>query len=155
MASKETQIKLEGVDELRKKLDQLQSRVDDAMLDAARAGAKVIVDEANSNAPGPHVVMGNEQTQKDEASVDIGPDEGHWYYRFFETGATAHEIKAAKGSALAFEGSAGDVITRSVEHPGMPANPFLRPAMDSKQDAATTAAGEEFRREIDRISGGK
>ena len=155
MPSKGTQIKLEGIDELRKKLDQLQSRVDDAMLDAARAGAKVIVDEANSNAPGPHVVVGNEQTQENEASVEIGPDEEHWYYRFFETGATAHEIKAAKGSALAFEGSAGDVITRSVDHPGMAANPFLRPAMEDKEEAAKNAAGKEFRREIERIAGGK
>lgn len=45
------------------------------------------------------------------------------------TGAVAHVIKSRDGTALAFGGRAFN----SVQHPGMAAHPFLRPALDAKE----------------------
>jgi HK97 gp10 family phage protein len=143
--------KLIGEKELKEKLEKLGSRARASLLTATQAGGEVIREEANRNAPGPHVVMGHEKAQNSQAEVEIGPDEEHWYYRFFEFGAGPHEIKAKTAAALAFEGRSGLVITQAVQHPGMAAVPFLRPAMDGKRKETVAEMGQVFRREIDRL----
>lgn len=149
MAKKTISLELTGDRELKSKLDALGVRARAALLDAAKAGAEVIEAAAEPNAPGPFIIIGNEKVEGGVASVEIGPDEEHWYFRFFEFGATQHEIK---GSPLVFEGDAGLVVTRKVGHPGMAAEPFLRPAADEKKDAAKDAAGQVFRAEIERLT---
>src|SRR4030067_1033142 len=148
MARRGVTIKLEGDKELNRKLDQLGARARGALLDAAEAGAEVIEAAAEQKAPGPHIVTGNQKVEGGRAEVDIGPDKEHWYYQFFETGATAHEIA---GSPLVFEGDKGLIVTRKVNHTGMPAEPFLRPALSEKSEAAKDAAGERFKPEIDKL----
>jgi hypothetical protein len=60
-----------------------------------------MLDDANQNAPGPHVVMGpakqDESTGKGAVKVEMGPDKDHWYYRFFETGVQPFTINLVKG----------------------------------------------------------
>ena len=140
--------KLIGEKELKEKLQKLGTRARSALLNATLAGGEVIRDEANRNAPGPHVVMGGEKAADSQAEVSIGPDKDHWYYQFAETGAGPHEIK---GNPLVFQGDAGLIVTKSVQHPGFPAAPFLRPAMDGKRKAVVDETGKVFRREIDRL----
>lgn len=62
-----------------------------------------------------------------------------WYAHLIEfTGAVAHKIKARGKGGLFF----GGILRKSVDHPGMKAKPFLRPAMVSQAGAALVATGE-------------
>jgi HK97 gp10 family phage protein len=148
MAKRAVTVRLEGDKELKRKLDLLGRRARGALLKAAEAGAEVIENAAEQRAPGPHIVIGNQKVEGGRAEVDIGPDKEHWHYQFFETGATGHEIS---GSPLVFEGEAGLVVTKKVNHPGMPAEPFLRPALSDKREDAKDAAGRVFKAEIDQL----
>lgn len=141
-------VKLEGDEELKRKLNVLGQRANVSLLSAVRAGAEDLREEANRLAPSPDVVTGNEKVDSGVAEISIGPREGKWYLRFFEFGATSHEIK---GSPLAFEGERGLVITRSVKHPGMAARPFLRPAIMRNKERIVAKIGEVFRFEINRL----
>jgi len=156
MGSVKMNVKIVGDAELKRKLDALGARARGALLDAAQAGGEVIQGDANRKAPGPHVVVGGEKVTGGRAEVSIGPDKDHWYYQFHETGAGGHEIgpkKKRKGKAIAFEGSNGLVVVGGAKHPGIPANPFLRPAMDGNREQAKDAAGKVFRDEIDKLTG--
>ena len=145
-------VKVEGGEELQRKLRRLKGEVNAALDDAAMAGAEVIRRAANSRAPGPHVEAEIVERTKLGAEVNIGPDEEHWYYRFAETGATAHEEKPLNREALAFLGEGGDKVVTSVDHPGHPADPFLRPAIDGNVDEANRAVGERLRQAIEGVA---
>ena len=114
---------------------------------AALVGATLFEEAAQPLAPGPHIDKDVAERSKERVSVDVGPDDDHWYYRFFETGAGAHEIT---GSPLVFEGREDLVVTGRVDHPGMAAQPFLRPAFDGEKDRATDAVGDELRKAVER-----
>lgn len=148
MAKKMLIGRIEGDQALKDKLDQLGKRGRVALLPAARAGAAIIEDAAELLAPGPHIITGNEKTEGGMAEIEIGPDEEHWAYRFIEFGATDHEIK---GNPLVFEGDSGLVITRRVNHPGLTARPFLRPAADRNKKEVSEAAGKVFKSEIAKL----
>lgn len=158
--SKKAKIKptvvLLGEDDLRQALKELQDAAKKALQEAVKAGAQVVMDEANRNAPGPHVISKVSKRRNDYAEVEIGPDKDHWYYQFFETGATAHEIPKKKSAGLLhFTGSGGDdVFTGKANHPGMPAKPFLRPAIDEHGDEARERAGAVLREVIEAVKRG-
>ena len=140
--------KIEGMDELIGKLQRLGISVSDSLSIAVEAGAQIIADVANDKAPAPHIITDELEKSNTKVTVGIGPDDPHWYYRYLETGASAHEIKG--NPLLAFEGREGIVITHSVQHPGMAARPFLRPAFDEKHKAATDKVGDEIAKVIER-----
>ena len=55
-----------------------------------------------------------------------------------EFGTDPHVITPDEADALAFEGSDGELVfTQRVEHPGTPAQPFLRPAVDEHESTLT------------------
>jgi HK97 gp10 family phage protein len=143
-------VKLEGGEELLEALRQIDANMKAALRSATLAGAQPIADAANSMAPGPHIETEVVSATTGEATVAIGPDKEHWYYRFQETGAAAHEIT---GSPLFFEGRAGLIRTASVTHPGVAAKPFLRPAHDAKGDDARDELGAALRVEIEKVKG--
>lgn len=154
MGNVKVNLKITGERDLKRKLDELGAKARGALLKAAQAGGEVIQADANGSAPGPHVVVGNGKVEGGRAEVSIGPDKEHWYYQFFETGASEHEIKGSrkrKGKAIAFEGDDGLVVTGSVDHPGIEAKPFLRPAIDRRKEQARDRAGKVFKEEIDRM----
>lgn len=139
-------VRIEGGEELLRKLKKLGVDVRGVLKAAALAGAEEIRVPANRAAPGPHVVAEVTESRKEYATVGIGPDEEHWYYRFMETGATAHEIT---GAPLAFEIGGDLVVTGRVGHPGMAARPFLRPAFDRHKGAAEKGVGEKLKKVIE------
>lgn len=139
-------VRIEGGEELLRKLQQMGVDVKGALEAAALEGAEEIRRPANQDAPGPHIVAEVVEADKKGCMVDIGPDKDRWYYRFIELGAQAHEIT---GAPLAFEGKEGTVITGRVGHPGMAARPFLRPAFDRHKDDAEKAVGERLRKVIE------
>jgi len=70
-----------------------------------------------------------------------------WYAHLIEfTGAIAHTIRSRIGKQLKF----GGLFRRSVNHPGMYARPFLRPALDSQAAAAVIAAAEYSEQNLDK-----
>lgn len=135
-------IQIVGGEKLLRQLHQMGVDVRGVLKAAALAGAEEIRKPANQDAPGPHVIAEVVESDKESATVGIGPDEQHWYYHFFETGAQAHEIT---GAPLAFEGEEGTVITGRVGHPGMAAKPFLRPAFDRHKGDAEASVGDKLR----------
>lgn len=140
-------VKIEGGPELKRALERLQVNVQNVLEEAVQAGAQVIMDAANDQAPGPNVRMETEEKTADSVTVAIGPDKDHWYYKFLESGAQPHEISSA--TALVFEGDSGIVVTRAVAHTGMAARPFLRPAVDENEGKATEAVGDVIRRAVE------
>jgi HK97 gp10 family phage protein len=139
-------VRLEGGEELLEALRAMDLNVKAELRAAVSAGAEIIREAANGLAPGPHIKMRVARATASVVEVDIGPDAEHWYYRFHETGAAPHEIRGK--ALLAFEGSNGTVVTPRVSHPGMGASPFLRPAHDANEGAATTEIGAKLRSKL-------
>lgn len=137
-------VTLEGGEALIEALRRLEADIVGALGAAGAAGAVPVVDAANSRAPGPHIEAEVVGVSEKRVTVKIGPDKEHWYYRFAETGAAAHEI----AGPLVFEGREGLMRTASAHHPGMAAQPFLRPARDEKQGAASDAMGASLRAQV-------
>jgi HK97 gp10 family phage protein len=144
-------VSIEGDQELKRKLERLGTRAQAALGKAGQAGANPIKETANQMAPGPYIVTSEPVVNEGKVTVDIGPDQDHWYYQFLELGAKPHEIK---GNPLVFKGRRGKVITLSVQHPGIEPRPFLRPALTQQKNSARDAAGNVFRKEIDALTGG-
>lgn len=136
-------VQLDGGDAVLRALMRLGVDVGQVLEAAALAGGQVLAVRANADAPEPIVRAEVAERDTDQAVVDIGLPRDKWYLQFFETGASEHEIT---GAPLAFEGEDGPVITGRVDHPGMAAEPFLRPAMDTGQGEATDAVGARVRR---------
>lgn len=136
---------IKGDKDFEKKLIGLRKDMSKILEEAAQAGADVIADEANHLAPGPHIKTEVVESKMTHADVEIGPDEDHWYYRFFETGAGPHEVTPKNVGGLRFLGPEGKMIVRTFAFPGgMGASPFLRPAHDGKSDEAEQATGKVF-----------
>ncbi len=148
MSSKRMRIELDlkGDKKLIAALGRLGVGVNRLLVRAAQAGGGVIRKDANRRAPGPHVETEISSPRMDRVRVDVGPDRDHWYYGIFETGATPHTIRPKTRKMLRFQGEGGDeVFARAVQHPGMPARPFLRPALDERKDQAVDAVGDVLR----------
>ena len=68
-----------------------------------------------------------------------------WYAHLIEfSGAVPHLIKAKLGKTLTIGGG----LYKSVDHPGMSARPFLRPALSSQATNAITAAAEYMKKRL-------
>jgi HK97 gp10 family phage protein len=133
------EFRLEGAEELIKYLESLGSRASLALLAATMAGGQVIADEANRDRNHAVVVAPElDKKSKNQVTVAIGPHKDHWYEQFFETGAAPHEITPDVQEALEL---VGGQLRKRVEHPGMAADPFLRPALDAKGEEACQEVG--------------
>lgn len=121
---------------------------------ALTAGGSIIHDAAEQRAPGKleQVIVGGRTLRsrvdakfafvlKANARVAaIGPDAKHWYYRFFEFGATPHDIHPHGGKVLALMGDEGLHFAAHAERTGgVKKKPFLRPAVDEEGGAAINA----------------
>lgn len=144
-------IRIEGLKELRRKLEKLSdAAAQDALEEAAKAGAAVWHDAAEQKSPGPHIEVEVLESSATSVTVGVGPDEDHFYYRFLEFGTRPHTIK---GAPLLVFGEEGEpVYTPIVHHPGAAARPFLRPAADENEKTAEKAAAGVLRREIDKLT---
>lgn len=143
---------LEGDEEFLRNLIRLgDAWAGQSLATAAQRGAQVLEMAAEPMAPGPNLVTEVVEQIPGKVTVAIGPDKAHWYYQFFETGVSPHEIPSAKKDkgkiVLHFAGGPdGETFAFSVDHPGMSASPFLRPAVDTQKQAAVDAVGAELAR---------
>lgn len=141
-------VHIEGDEALLRKLRQMDIRVQDVMEPAVLAAAGLVRDGARSMAPGPHVEMKTTKKTEKLVEVSVGPDKPHWYYRFFETGTAGHG--PLRRRVMVWQGGSGVIVARHVS--GVGASPFLRPAMDSNEGAATTTMGARWRSEIESVT---
>lgn len=131
-------ISIEGGEEAARNLKRVGISIEDVMPAAVQAAAMVLRDLAADRAPGPEIEM--EMTGKTEASV--GPTREKWIYRFWEFGTQSGARVAKKGGVFTFMGEDGRLRrVKVINHPGLPAQPFLRPAFDEGQDEAKNQAG--------------
>lgn len=159
-------IGLKGGPELMQFLDQLPPKLEKNVLRGAlRAGANVIRDEARANVP---VKSGKlRRAIKTDTVTDGGLIKArvklrgpHWFIGpFLEFGVAPHFIAAGDSGLSARKltqrlnrsggsnepGGAmkigGQFVTGAVLHPGIPARPFLRPALDTRANEALRAVG--------------
>jgi len=136
-------VTIEGADELRRKLRELAEGASLVVGKATEAGGEEVERYAEQRAPGPHIVTELQKVTRTRGLVRIGPDKKHWYYRFLEMGTRPHQIIGNEW--LMFGGREGFVRTHQVDHPGMAARPFLRPAI-KRRKIISQRAGKIFRR---------
>lgn len=147
-----TTVKIEGGENLLKELQALGGNVRSTARTAMRNGAKVVQAAAELNAAsiavhaGKHTRIQATSLAMGVITMAVAPSKKKWYFRYFETGVTPHQIR---GKPLVFMGDSGLVVIGSANHPGMAAKPWLRPAMDSTSPAAVAAIGETLRTAIE------
>ena len=144
-------VKIEGLDDLLRKLGNLGAEVSKELTAAVEEGAEIIQEAAISLAPGPEIGIEVEESTATRAQVAIGPEKDKWYYRFFEFGAVPHDIIGSPH--VAFEGREGLFVGRGAEKTGgVPAEPFLRPAFDANKDKARDRVGEVLAERIEELA---
>ena len=167
-------IKVTGLAQLQALLDTLPPKLElNVMRGALRAGAKLIMAQAQANVPvgGPSsggaekynlyagalrdsIHIGTKISRPYVmARVVVGGKKGGvdvWYAHIIEfTGAVPHTISAKGRAAL----SIGGMLFQSVHHPGMKAHPFLRPALDEEAQPAVIAAAEYMKTRLAKKEG--
>ena len=145
-------INVAGFEGLQAFLDALPAKVEaNIMRSALRAGAVIVAKKAKEDAP--------DNTGKLKANIRVSArlskgvvtasakvgSKSAWYWHFIEySGAKPHKIRANKGKALAFAGR----VYKYVQHPGMKAKPFLRPALYTQQDDVLNAVTEQIKKRL-------
>jgi HK97 gp10 family phage protein len=124
------------------------------MRGALRAGAKVIEAEAKANVPVKSGVLRDSirvsarlKGRTVTASIKAGgktKSGDAFYAKFVEFGTAAHAIKGRNGGWLSF----GGLFAKSIQHPGMQAKPFMRPALDAKASDAVVAVGNYIKKRL-------
>lgn len=139
---------------------------------AARAGAKVIAEEAEANTPSDDVrdaifIKTKLDDQRASAVIDVRPGWARSVATWLEYGTEAHFVRVdesqAKGRGLQSinrqvgenKGNSslvigGKFVGATVWHPGARPHPFLRPALDTQERAAIAAAQAHVRKSISR-----
>ncbi|NNV07498.1 hypothetical protein ETC03_14195 [Geobacillus sp. MMMUD3] len=124
--------KLEGMQELLKKLETLGNEAEQVKQEALMAGAKVVQEAASQKAPrdtgklAESIVISD---IKEDGTVDIGPDRDRFYGLFVEFGRKAGEKKGRK-------------------YPKSSPHPFLQPAFEENIDRVQDEMADVIRREL-------
>lgn len=150
-------IKITGGKELAEALKQMPKQLQqNVMRQALRAGAKVIQDKAKELVPvdtgdlKKSIKIGTSSRGKEVRSTVATKGDGAYIARFIEFGTAAHLIKGRNGGMLKFTARDGNTVeTMSVNHTGIKAKPFLRPALDSESNKAIMAVGERIRERLE------
>ena len=144
---------LEGMPELLRKLERLDTKVTGEIEAAMILAAGVIKDAANPNAPSPHVEFDIVESVGSHVVIDIGPDKKHWYHRFAETGTRSHDVTPKAMAALLFADR--ETFAAWAKHPGTATAAFLRPAFDSHKNRAVFKAADKLREVISGVAHGR
>ena len=142
---------VKGLAELQAFLNQLPAKMEANIMRAAlRQGANVVKAEAQANVPvksgllkaGLKVSTRNRRGTV-TAAVKAGGKHG-FIAKWIEFGTAAHFIKPKTAKSLFFAG----LFSEGVDHPGARPKPFLRPALDSRAQAALQAVGEAIKKRL-------
>lgn len=150
-------IQLRGVKDLERVLRQLPARSRRRVVkNGLRSGARVLAKEIEHNAPTKTGDLSNAVTVRTsarsaargrfEAGVVVRPPE-YRLVHLLEFGTDPHTIRTKRSRVLA-DGTT--VFGTEVQHPGTPAQPFVRPAIDMKGNAAIQKMGDIWGRGVAR-----
>jgi len=144
-------IRVKGLADLNKFLQQLPAKVEQSVLRGAlRAGANVVMAEAKANVP---VDSGqlrdglkvSTNSRRGRVTAKVKATGKHAFIApWLEYGTAAHKITAKKGKGLFF----GGLFVKGVQHPGARPKPFLRPALDGRAQDAVVAAAQYMKRRL-------
>lgn len=114
------------------------------MRSALRAGAVPIRDEARANVAVDQGELKKSikittSSKRGKVTAKVQTKVRHAHLVEFDT--AGHIIKAKGAGPLEF----GGTFAQSVLHPGTKAQPYMRPALDAKADAAIAAVGQQVR----------
>lgn len=145
-------VELEGFQELIDKMNRMGDAVRAVAKEAVEAGAQEVMKEADRKAPRPDAIDIEFVEQNAKQTVfAIGLKKAKWFLRFFEFGTQPQEVTSKTGYFV-FEGDAGLVITKTIQHKGMAAQPFLGPAIKTGQERVTKLMGQVFKDAILRFT---
>jgi HK97 gp10 family phage protein len=168
-------VNVKGLADLQKFLDRLPVKLErNVMRSSMRHGANLIRNDAKARAPvGPpsqknrRLYGGYAGALRDSIRVGTSARGGKvtayiraggrnkktgaavFYTHFLEYGTKAHNIAARVGGWLKI----GNLFAKAVEHPGITARPFMRPAMDTQAQAALQAMAAHMRATLARKHG--
>ncbi len=144
-------VKVKGLADLNKFLQQLPAKVEQSVLRGAlRAGANVVMAEAKANVP---VDSGqlrdglkvSTNSRRGRVTAKVKATGKHAFIApWLEYGTAAHKITAKKGKGLFF----GGLFVKGVQHPGSRPKPFMRPALDGRAQDAVVAAAQYMKRRL-------
>ena len=150
-------IKLTGSKQIARKLKSLSTKASSSIARrSGSAGARVIRNDARRRVPEDEGTLKKAINVRTKAfrnrmgfhfyiAVDKGSRAKYdgWYAHFIEYGVQPHKIVTKSAKALKLSAS-GDVLRSVVNHPGTTAQPFMRPAFDTKRVEAVKVMGEKF-----------
>lgn len=148
---------IEGLARFQANVDKLSLVLREKHLKAAvRKGGNHIRDLMEEKAPrgdtgelAGDIVVSVKNSNAFEGIVEIGPStKTYWYAKWQEFGTKVHTITASEGKVLI--GLGGRILGKSVTHPGQPARPFVRPALDEGRDEANRIIGQALGDAIER-----
>ena len=149
-------VSVKGLAELQKFLDTLPAKMEQNILRSAlRAGANIVRDEARQNAPDKTGILKaglkvSTSSRRGVVTAKVKATGKHAYIApWIEYGTAAHKITGKKGGLLSF----GGIFAKSVQHPGITAKPFMRPALDSQSQAAVVAVGNHIKNRLAKKNG--
>lgn len=145
------EVHVRGLAELQKFLDQLPAKMEaNVMRSALRAGANVVREEAMRNVPVKSGLLKaglkvSTRSRRGVVTANVRATGKHAYIApWIEYGTSAYEIKPKKSKSLFFAG----LFSKLIQHPGIKAKPFLRPALDHKAHAALVAIREQIKKRL-------
>ena len=144
-------VNVKGLSDLDKFLSELPAKMEkNIMRGAMRAAAVPIAEQARQNVS---VVSG---VMQKGIKIKTGSKAGtvtarvvvtgkHAFAaRWVEFGTAAHYIKPKTANSLFFAG----LFSEGIDHPGGSAKPFMRPALDSRAQAAVLASAEYIKKRL-------
>lgn len=144
--AKNVKVQIDGLDRLKTKLKAMDMKVGSVLAECLAQGTRIGSDDANGRAPENDAVGVDILSRStSHATVGVGISNKKWYLKFLETGTVAHKISTKNANALVFEGSTGMVVIKAVQHTGLSAKPFLRPAIDENIHRIVDEVGKAIR----------
>lgn len=143
-------IQVHGLKELDKALKQIGPRAaKNALRASIRAAGRVVVKDARRRLPPQYdtlkrslFVKVNRQRDPFSITAQVGPTTGRsakydgWYAHLVEFGVDPHEITVKNRKVLV---DYSTVYGKKVQHPGVPAKPFLTPAFEQNKQEIVEA----------------
>ena len=157
------EIRIEGLAELSRTLEQFTDKLQKAALRSAlRAGAQEIRKEAQRLAPvrtgklRDTIRVGTRYDRRSgevQATVSAGNRKrGVFYASMVEFGTTGHPIIAGGGTKAGQVLAAGArILGERVDHPGAKPKPFMRPALDTRAKDALEAVRAQLAARIEKL----
>ena len=146
-----TTVELQGLEAVVRELEKRRMDVVAGVEQICHAGATVIREAAEANAPGSIAEDIQQETtarRGTRVEVSVGPSRKNKIARFVEYGTRPHLIpkagKRRKKKALLIQGR----FAAYARHPGARPRPYLRPAFDHNTGAAEDAMARETKRVV-------